>query len=500
MVRAVPVLGSSAVIIAVSATTRWAARHRVAGAGSGPAEQVGQPGIGDQGGRPGSRRWTAAARPDGRVAQVDGWRAAPGRPGPPRSRRRGRGRRGWRGRGSRRPARPGRSTASAAGSRPAITSAPVDAGPGDLGLAAVAHQRGQVRVGVGQRQHVARPRWPPAARSASAWPARRPCRGRCRRPASRPGSCCRRPCPRRSRPGRGRSPRSGRRPARAALPACEQPVQPAAGRQLGGQRVVGEDARRLSRTGAPTSGHNQLNPVGTKSWAARHPGQQGAGERQPAGLGAAAAGADDLDAERRRPRTRSAPARRPAAAAGRTARWRPARGRTGGPRPRPRPSRLATLPGHHRGQLGPAVQPGVGEPQPDRGVVHRPGRRGWSTVPATCSVRAGGRDAGVRRGDGEPDTPPAARGGGRRAEHRDGPDGGDQQCDAGQRAAARRIPRTGSEGRLTRCPRAGRPPSRRAGAPRRTPAGSRSSASGTQATSSTSTSSSESSPPAASSR
>ena len=211
-----------------------------------------------------------------------------------------------------------------------------DAGPGDLGLAAVAHQRGQVRVGVRQRQHVAARRWPPAARSASAWPARHPCRGRCRRPARRPGSCCRRPCPRRSPPGRGRAPRSGRRPARARLPACSSrssrpPVSSSVASESSAKTPV------LSRTGAADQRPHPAEPGGHEVPGARHPRQQGAGERHPAGLRIVAAGPDDLDAERVHPEPgqrrhvvqrllqveRRGGARR--------------RGRPAGPRPRPRP-------------------------------------------------------------------------------------------------------------------------------------------------------------------
>jgi len=52
MVLAVPVPGSSAVIIARLGDHPLGSQHRVAGAGSGPAEQVDQPGVGDQGGEP----------------------------------------------------------------------------------------------------------------------------------------------------------------------------------------------------------------------------------------------------------------------------------------------------------------------------------------------------------------------------------------------------------------------------------------------------------------
>ena len=127
------------------------------------------------------------------------------------------------------------------------------------------------------------------------------------------------------------------------------------------------------------------------------------------------------------------------------------------PRPPPRPSRLETRPAHHRGQLGPAVEPGVGEPDPDRGVVHAPGRRGCSTVPATCSVvptvalGASGavtasrtRSLAARRGDRSA----------RRAT-RDRADGGDQQCDQAGRSGATHPPDRLARAQLTRCPPAG---------------------------------------------
>ena len=185
-----------------------------------------------------------------------------------------------------------------------------------------------------------------------------------------------------------------RRAVAEPAPGLEQPVQPAPGRDLGGQRVVGVPCRRPAGPGWATSGHSQVKPVGLKSRRSRHPGQQGPRDGDP--TDAVAAGRDDLHARARRRRTRSASSTSSSAAcrsksALRAARWPGPAGRSA---TTTSPSRLATWPGHHGGQLGPAVQPGVGQPQPDLDVAQPPGRRGWSP----CRRRAASRRVSRRPG------------------------------------------------------------------------------------------------------
>ena len=177
----------------------------------------------------------------------------------------------------------------------------------------------------------------------------------------------------------------------------------------------------------------------------------------------------DLDAERRRPRTRSAPTVVQRLPAGRTAWWRPAsRSASGASDATTSPSRLVTRPLDHRGQLGPAVEPGVGEPQPHHGVVHG--------LVAAVGDRAGDvqRGAGgrVRRRASVTAQPDARR---RRAAAVGAPSDPERRRPAVRPGRPQRrdgIPRTGVRGRSSRGVREQlRPPSPRAAAPRRTRAG-----------------------------
>ena len=234
----------------------------------------------------------------------------------------------------------------------------------------MAHQRGQVRVGVRQRQHVAarggRPQLGQPALGQHV-------------PRAADGAPVRGGDPVAVAVGHVRDglhqvgvEHPGQAGALLELAAgVQQPVQAAAGLQLGGQRVVGEDAACSAAPVPPTSGHNQLNPVGTKSWVlgtqgsrvrvnASRPGSASPGPRapttsmpsaytpNPVSVGTSSSGC-----------CRSNGVVAPGGEVGQ------------GGLDHDLALAAGDAPAHHRVQLGPAVEPGVGEPDPDHGVVHR---------------------------------------------------------------------------------------------------------------------------------
>ena len=266
----------------------------------------------------------------------------------------------------------------------------------------------------------------------------------------------------------------------------DQPVQPSADREVGGQRVVGEPA-----VGLPDRGVHQWPDPAEAGRAdvgrLRHPRQQGPGDGDP--TGGRAAGAHDLDAQHVDPELgqRRNVGQRLVQGEGRRA----SRCQVDQPRLDEDVAVPAGhLAGHHGGQLGPAVQVGGRESQPDGRVPdHLVAVVGHGA--GHGERRPGRRDAREQRGHG--DLHPAGRPGTRRR-------GTDREGDEqdGQRAEDPRA--TGARGPV-HAVSASR--SAAVSASRRSPAyasRSRSSSSGTQATSSTSRSWSLSSPPEASSR
>ena len=146
-----------------------------------------------------------------------------------------------------------------------------------------------------------------------------------------------------------------------------------------------------SRTGAPTSGHTQLNPVGSRPGVG---GDHGSSERTSAtragSFAASPRDADDLDAED--VDAEPVELRHVVQRLLHVERRRAARAEVGqvdlGDH---LPVAAGDLTGHHGRQLGPAPQPGVREPQPDRGVLQHlaPGVRHG---PGDLQGRPGGAD------------------------------------------------------------------------------------------------------------